>query len=149
MYYNIGLGILTLLCNYFSDNPISCDAPRAWGLYFQDNTSSQMEALVELHDNMMYYLVSMLFSDYLIILKDKCSPGLEWALHNLPKPYTFTSLPLHSSTTASGSGDGGNDPGDGGEDHPNDASESVINDLTNKLESITDYLWYILLVGTE
>ena len=39
-----------------------CDAPRAWGLYFQDSASPQMEALVELHDNIMYYLVAILFS---------------------------------------------------------------------------------------
>jgi cytochrome c oxidase subunit 1 len=41
---------------------ITCDAPRAWGLYFQDSASPQMEALVELHDNIMYYLVAILFS---------------------------------------------------------------------------------------
>jgi len=41
---------------------ISCDAPRAWGLYFQDSASPQMEALVELHDNIMYYLVAILFT---------------------------------------------------------------------------------------
>ena len=41
---------------------IDCDAPRAWGLYFQDSASPQMEALVELHDNIMYYLVAILFA---------------------------------------------------------------------------------------
>lgn len=41
---------------------ILCDAPRAWGLYFQDSASPQMEALVELHDNIMYYLVAILFA---------------------------------------------------------------------------------------
>ena len=39
-----------------------CDAPRAWGLYFQDSASPQMEALVELHDNIMFYLVIILFA---------------------------------------------------------------------------------------
>ena len=39
-----------------------CDAPRAWGIYFQDSGSAQMEALVELHDNIMFYLVIILFS---------------------------------------------------------------------------------------
>lgn len=43
-------------------NNILCDAPRAWGLYFQDSASPQMEALVELHDNIMYYLTAILFS---------------------------------------------------------------------------------------
>jgi cytochrome c oxidase subunit II len=38
------------------------DAPVAWGLYFQDSASPQMEGLVELHDNVMYYLVLILFA---------------------------------------------------------------------------------------
>jgi hypothetical protein len=46
----------------FDLNVISCDAPRAWGLYFQDCASPQMEALVELHDNIIYYLVAILFA---------------------------------------------------------------------------------------
>ena len=46
----------------FSGYTLNCDAPRAWGLYFQDSASPQMEALVELHDNIMYYLVAILFS---------------------------------------------------------------------------------------
>ena len=39
-----------------------CDVPRPWGLYFQDSASPQMEALVELHDNIMFYLVIILFA---------------------------------------------------------------------------------------
>jgi heme/copper-type cytochrome/quinol oxidase subunit 2 len=46
---------------YLSNN-ILCDGPRSWGLYFQDNSSLQMEALVELHNNIMYYLVAILFT---------------------------------------------------------------------------------------
>ena len=38
------------------------DAPRPWGIYFQDSASPQMEALVELHDNIMFYLVVILFA---------------------------------------------------------------------------------------
>ena len=70
-YYNIhkqklnlifvSLGLIMFLVLYYSPF-ISCDAPRAWGLYFQDSASPQMEALVELHDNIMYYLVAILFS---------------------------------------------------------------------------------------
>jgi len=37
------------------------DAPRAWGLYFQDSASPQMEGITELHDNIMYYLAIILF----------------------------------------------------------------------------------------
>jgi len=40
---------------------ISCDAPQPWGDLFQDNTSPQMEALTELHDYIMFYLVIILF----------------------------------------------------------------------------------------
>jgi len=56
----ISLFMLSLV--YYSSFVIDCDAPRAWGLYFQDSASPQMEALVELHDNIMYYLVAILFS---------------------------------------------------------------------------------------
>jgi heme/copper-type cytochrome/quinol oxidase subunit 2 len=60
-------GILSLvflgISNLFTfSNEFICDAPRAWGLYFQDSASPQMEALVELHDNIMYYLVAILFA---------------------------------------------------------------------------------------
>ena len=39
-----------------------CDAPRAWGIYFQDSASPQMEGLTELHDIIMFYLIIILFS---------------------------------------------------------------------------------------
>jgi cytochrome c oxidase subunit 2 len=39
----------------------SCDAPSPWGLYFQDSATPQMEGLIELHDNIMFYLVIILF----------------------------------------------------------------------------------------
>lgn len=41
---------------------IKCDAARPWGTYFQDSASPQMEALAELHDNIMFYLVIILFA---------------------------------------------------------------------------------------
>ena len=64
---NVTYFIFTGICLYtlsffFNFNDISCDAPRAWGLYFQDSASPQMEALIELHDNIMYYLVAILFA---------------------------------------------------------------------------------------
>ena len=63
-----GVGVILTLYNLTSDwlfltnDSIMCDAPRAWGLYFQDSASPQMEALVELHDIIMYYLVAILFT---------------------------------------------------------------------------------------
>ena len=38
-----------------------CDAPTPWGIYFQDSGSPQMEALVELHNIIMFYLFAILF----------------------------------------------------------------------------------------
>lgn len=49
-------------CTLGSLNVAYCDAPRPWGLYFQDSASPQMEALVELHNNIMFYLLIILFS---------------------------------------------------------------------------------------
>jgi cytochrome c oxidase subunit 1 len=46
----------------------SCDAAHPWGLYFQDSASPQMEALVELHNDIMFYLFAILFSVGWILL---------------------------------------------------------------------------------
>lgn len=43
-------------------SPIYLDAPSAWGLYFQDSATPQMEGLVELHDNILYFLIMILCS---------------------------------------------------------------------------------------
>jgi ubiquinol-cytochrome c reductase cytochrome b subunit len=51
--------ILLLCLNSFTN---SCDTPRPWGLYFQDSATPQMEGLVELHDNILFYLVIILFA---------------------------------------------------------------------------------------
>lgn len=48
--------------------PMLFDAPSPWGLYFQDSATPQMEGLVELHDNIMYYLVIILFAVGWILL---------------------------------------------------------------------------------
>ena len=41
---------------------LHCDAPKPWGIYFQDSATPQMEALVELHDNILFYLIIILFA---------------------------------------------------------------------------------------
>lgn len=55
---------IKLIMIKFLDNKatITCDAARPWGMYFQDTASPQMEALTELHDNIMFYLVIILFA---------------------------------------------------------------------------------------
>lgn len=57
MTYNL-FSFVNTTKNFFEQ----CDAPRPWGIYFQDSASPQMEALVELHDNIMFYLVIILFA---------------------------------------------------------------------------------------
>jgi len=52
---------MTFIINYIIFS-IFFDAPSPWGIYFQDSATPQMEGLVELHDNIMYYLVIILFA---------------------------------------------------------------------------------------
>jgi heme/copper-type cytochrome/quinol oxidase subunit 2 len=60
---------------------INLDAPNAWGIYFQDSATPQMEGLIELHDNIMYYLVIMLF-------------GVAWILISITRNYINTRAPI-------------------------------------------------------
>jgi len=66
---------------YYSINTYINDAPRAWGLYFQDSASPQMEAIVELHNNIMYFLAVILF-------------GVGWILISVVKNYTKQKSPI-------------------------------------------------------
>ena len=49
------------MLNFFKIISLQCDAPKPWGIYFQDSASPQMEILVELHDNFVFYLIIILF----------------------------------------------------------------------------------------
>ena len=60
---------------------INLDAPSAWGIYFQDSATPQMEGLVELHDNIMYYLVIILFA-------------VGWILLSIIRNYISTKSPI-------------------------------------------------------
>ena len=57
------------------------DIPQAWGIYFQDSATPQMEGLVELHDNIMYYLVIILFA-------------VGWVLLSIIRNYISTKSPI-------------------------------------------------------
>jgi len=57
------------------------DAPSPWGIYFQDSATPQMEGLVELHDNIMYYLVIILFA-------------VGWILLSIIRNYISTKAPI-------------------------------------------------------
>ncbi len=57
------------------------DAPTAWGIYFQDSATPQMEGLVELHDNIMYYLIIILFA-------------VAWIMVSIIRNYIDTKSPI-------------------------------------------------------
>lgn len=69
---------MNYLLNQFT---INLDAPSAWGIYFQDSASPQFEGLVELHDNIMYYLVVILFA-------------VGWILFSIVRNYVATKSPI-------------------------------------------------------
>nr|YP_010119192.1 cytochrome c oxidase subunit 2 [Erysiphe pisi]YP_010689739.1 cytochrome c oxidase subunit 2 [Erysiphe quercicola]QQY98229.1 cytochrome c oxidase subunit 2 [Erysiphe pisi]WBR75365.1 cytochrome c oxidase subunit 2 [Erysiphe quercicola] len=58
-----------------------CDTPRPWGIYFQDSATPQMEGLVELHDNIMFYLVIILF-------------GVAWIMLSIIRNYSNKRSPI-------------------------------------------------------
>ena len=58
-----------------------CDTARPWGIYFQDSATPQMEGLVELHDNIMFYLVIILF-------------GVGWIMISIVRNYVNTKSPI-------------------------------------------------------
>jgi len=43
-------------------NHTSFDSAEPWPLFFQDNATPQMEALEELHNNIMFYLAVIMFA---------------------------------------------------------------------------------------
>ena len=73
--------VLPIDLSIFTAPTLHCDAPRPWGIYFQDSATPQMEGLVELHDNIFFYLVIILF-------------GVGWLLISIVKNYTNTEAPL-------------------------------------------------------
>jgi len=74
--------IFALIFSLFSLNTVdSCDSPRPWGVYFQDSATPQMEGLVELHDNILFYLVIILF-------------GVGWVLLSIIRNYVSNASPI-------------------------------------------------------
>jgi len=67
--------IKNLISSIYMDSPVS------WGIYFQDSATPQMEALIELHDNIMFYLVIILFS-------------VAWVLVSIVLNYVSTKSPI-------------------------------------------------------
>jgi len=74
--------VVALVFALFNYNAVDfCDTPRPWGVYFQDSATPQMEGLVELHDNILFYLVIILF-------------GVGWVLISIVKNYVSSESPI-------------------------------------------------------
>jgi cytochrome c oxidase subunit II len=69
---------MNILKNFFN---INFDVATPWGIYFQDSATPQMEGLVELHDNIMYYLVVILF-------------GVAWIMLSIVRNFIETKAPI-------------------------------------------------------
>ena len=74
-YYTLFMLLLNNLLKF------NFDVPTPWGIYFQDSATPQMEGLVELHDNIMYYLVMILFA-------------VAWILLSIIRNYVETKSPI-------------------------------------------------------
>jgi hypothetical protein len=48
------------MLNFFLSNNLLFDTPVAWGIFFQDSASPQMEGIVEIHNYIMYFLTAIL-----------------------------------------------------------------------------------------
>ena len=62
LYIPLSIILFLYKIEQLNKKPTTLDAPRAWGLYFQDSATPQMEGMIELHDNIMFYLVIILFA---------------------------------------------------------------------------------------
>ncbi len=80
---------VSYLLSNLNQNFEYCDAPRPWGVYFQDSASPQMEGLVELHDNILFYLVIILFA-------------VGWILVSIAKTYTNLESPVSHKNVSHG-----------------------------------------------
>ncbi len=77
-----GFSALGLILAMFNLNSIDySDTPRPWGIYFQDSATPAQEALVELHDNVFFYLVIIWF-------------GIAWILLSVIKKFSVTESPI-------------------------------------------------------
>lgn len=78
-----------MLIHWFEMMHTDCDAPRPWGLYFQDSATPQMEGIEELHDDILFYLLIILF-------------GVGWIMISIAIHYANNSSPITNKYTNHG-----------------------------------------------
>jgi len=69
------------MLNFIFNNNLLFDAPIAWGIFFQDSASPQMEGIVEIHNYIMYFLTAILI-------------GVGWILIHNVRAYAYTVSPI-------------------------------------------------------
>ena len=69
------------MLNFIFNNNLLFDAPIAWGIFFQDSASPQMEGIVEIHNYIMYFLTAILI-------------GVGWILIHNVRTYIYTVSPI-------------------------------------------------------
>jgi len=69
------------MLNFILNNNLLFDAPIAWGIFFQDSASPQMEGIVEIHNYIMYFLTAILI-------------GVGWILIHNVRTYVYTVSPI-------------------------------------------------------
>jgi ubiquinol-cytochrome c reductase cytochrome b subunit len=80
-FSSIFISVIALLFILDGNLVSHCDSPRPWGLYFQDSATPQMEGLVELHDNILFYLIIILF-------------GVGWVMLAIVRNYINVESPI-------------------------------------------------------
>jgi cytochrome c oxidase subunit 2 len=60
--YLIAFNVPQIFSLDLSIQEITTDAPKPWGLYFQDSATPQMEGIEELHNNILFYLAIIMFA---------------------------------------------------------------------------------------
>lgn len=78
-----------IFVEYFYPQTIMMDAPRPWGIYFQDSATPQMEGLVELHDNIVFYLFIIFF-------------GVSWTLAGIIIKFNSRNSPVSQKFVSHG-----------------------------------------------
>ena len=78
-----------LTCNDNASLHIIMDAPRPWGIYFQDSATPQMEGIVELHDNILFYLFIIFF-------------GVSWTLGGIILRFNSRNSPVSQKYVSHG-----------------------------------------------
>ena len=68
MNHVYGLFLVLLPTLFLQNSPVHCDAPEAWQLGFQDPATPHMQGIIDLHHDIMFFVVSItLFVSWMLV----------------------------------------------------------------------------------